>query len=196
MNQLIFASNNASKLAEVRELLSGLNVISLAETGFKGELPETSGTIRGNAIQKAEYLNQQTGLDCFSDDTGLEVEALGGLPGVNTAFYAGPTRDSMKNMQKLLAAMGGCENRRARFITVMALVYQGQLLVFEGMVNGVISDQIKGSGGFGYDPVFIPEGYQQTFGELPSAIKQAISHRARALRQLFAWFEKTLAHKG
>jgi len=188
MKELIFASNNAHKLEEVRALLPDVRVLSLSEAGFSGELPETSGTIKGNAIQKARFLYEKLRKPCFSDDTGLEVEALGGLPGVDTAHYAGLERDSVKNMNKLLEAMRDVENRKARFITVIALMVDEELRCFEGVVNGVVAHSRFGSGGFGYDPVFVPEGFDKTFAELPASVKQEISHRARALKQLSQWF--------
>jgi membrane-associated protein len=171
MEILVFASNNLKKLAEVRPLLPGFAIRSLEDIGFRHDLPETSGTIEGNAIQKAKFLHEQTGYNCFSDDTGLQVEAIGGLPGVDTAYYAGPERDANLNMQKLLNALKGEANRKARFVTVIALVYQGRISVFEGKVSGRISEEIRGRGGFGYDPIFIPDGYDQTFAELPLEIQ-------------------------
>lgn len=189
MRSLVFASNNEKKLNEIRPLLPEFKVLSLAEAGIHADLPETTGTIKGNAIQKARYLYQITGFNCFSDDTGLEVNALGGLPGVDTAHYAGPERDAQRNMQKLLNALEGQMNREARFVTVIALVWEGEVFTFEGEVKGSIAYELKGTGGFGYDPVFVPEGYEQSFGELSPAIKQQISHRAEAVKKLIAWFE-------
>lgn len=188
MRSLVFASNNDKKLNEIRPLLAEFKVLSLSDAGVSPDLPETSGTIMGNAIQKATHLHQITGFNCFSDDTGLEINALGGLPGVDTAHYAGPERDAQRNMQKLLNALEGQMNREARFVTVIALVWEGEVFTFEGEVKGSIAYELKGTGGFGYDPVFVPEGYEQSFGELSPAIKQQISHRAEAIKKLIAWF--------
>ena len=185
MKQLVFATNNAHKLEEAQAILSEqFTVLSLKDAGFLGELPETNPTIRENALQKMRFYFEASGKDCFADDTGLEVEALNGKPGVDTAHYSG-SRDAAANMKLLLSNLEGAVSRRARFVTVIAAMVDGQEIVVEGEVWGTIAQINSGDGGFGYDPVFIPEGYDQTFAELPSSVKNAMSHRARAL-QLFA----------
>lgn len=185
MKKLVFATNNVHKLEEAQTILSEMFIVqSLHDAGFRGELPETNPTIRENALQKMRYYFEASGKDCFADDTGLEVDALHGAPGVDTAHYSG-SRDAEANMQLLLANLKDAGSRRARFVTVIAAMVDGQEIVVEGEVWGTIALKISGDGGFGYDPVFIPEGYEQTFAELPSSVKNTMSHRARAL-QLFA----------
>ena len=190
--QLIFATNNAHKLDEVRAVVpAGLEILSLSDVQFTEELPETSGTIRGNALQKAETFYKLTGRNCFSDDTGLEVHCLNGAPGVDTAHYSG-SRDALANNEKLLHEMASCEDRSARFITVIACVIDGVSYCFEGEVKGRIGLSIEGSGGFGYDPLFIPEGYENSFAALPASVKHSISHRSRAVELFSKWLnEKT-----
>ena len=148
------------------------------------EIPETADTLEGNALQKARYIHTHFQTDCFADDTGLEVEALNGAPGVYSARYAGPGHDSEANMRKLLADLEGENNRKARFCTVIALILDGKEYLFEGIVNGRIIEEKKGSAGFGYDPIFVPDGYSQTFAELGDDIKNQISHRAMATHKL------------
>lgn len=185
--QLIFATNNAHKLEEVRAVVpAGLEILSLSDVQFTDELPETSGTIRGNALQKAETFYKLTGRNCFSDDTGLEVICLNGAPGVDTAHFSG-TRDALANNEKLLHEMASCENRSARFITMIACVMDGVSYCFEGEVKGRIGLAIEGTGGFGYDPLFIPEGYNDSFAVLPPSIKHSISHRSRAVELFSTW---------
>jgi XTP/dITP diphosphohydrolase len=186
MNDLIFVSRNSHKLNEAREILHLPHTLkSLDDINWHFDLPETSGTIRGNSIQKAQTFYKQTGINCFSDDTGLEVEALNGLPGVDTAHYSG-SRDAQSNMNKLLKELGTIENRKARFVTVITLIWEGEEYIFEGEVLGRIAYDISGNGGFGYDPVFIPQDYVKTFAELDSTLKNEISHRARAMNLLAA----------
>jgi len=185
--RLIFATNNAHKLDEVKAVVPAqIEILSLSDVQFLDELPETSGTIRGNALQKAETFFKRTGLNCFSDDTGLEVACLNGAPGVDTAFYSG-TRDAAANNAKLLNDMAGFEDRSARFITVIACVIDGVSHLFEGEVKGKIGISPEGTGGFGYDPVFIPENHSQSFAALPPLVKQTISHRTRAVELFTAW---------
>lgn len=191
---LVFATNNAHKLEEVRTILHNrLNILSLKDIGFVKELPETTGTISGNAIQKAQTLFTETGFACFADDTGLEIQALAGNPGVDTAHYAGPDRDSVKNMNRVLTEMDGVEERTARFITVIAFVNMDCVKTFEGEVKGKIANAISGQGGFGYDPIFIPEGFDQTFAVLPQSIKNEISHRARATALFANWINQNMS---
>jgi XTP/dITP diphosphohydrolase len=188
---LVFATNNAHKLEEVQTILHNrLNILSLKDIEFVKELPETTGTITGNAIQKAQTLFNETGLACFADDTGLEIHALNGNPGVDTAHYAGPERDAAKNMSRVLSEMNGVEERSARFITVIAFVNKDGVQTFEGEVKGKIALSISGLGGFGYDPIFIPEGFDLTFAEIPQSIKNEISHRARATALFANWLNQ------
>lgn len=184
--KLVFATNNKHKLDEVRKITSHhpVEIVSLAEINCFDDIPETADTLEGNALQKAHYIQEKFGLNCFADDTGLEVEALNNAPGVYSARYAGLGHDSEANMKKLLKEMEGKENRKARFRTVIALVWNGKTYTFEGIVNGTITTAKRGENGFGYDPIFIPEGYDQTFAELGDNIKNQISHRAKAVEKL------------
>ena len=184
--KLVFATNNKHKLDEVRKITSHhpVEIVSLAEINCFDDIPETAHTLEGNALQKAHYIQEKFGLNCFADDTGLEVEALNNAPGVYSARYAGPGHDSEANMKKLLHEMEGKESRKARFRTVIALVWNGKTYTFEGIVNGTITTAKRGENGFGYDPIFIPEGYDQTFAELGDNIKNQISHRAKAVEKL------------
>lgn len=184
--KLVFATNNKHKLDEVRKITAqhNIEVVSLADIHCHDEIPETADTLEGNALQKAQYIQDKFGLDCFADDTGLEVEALDNAPGVYSARYAGPWHDSEANMQKLLQEMEGKTNRKARFRTVIALIIGDKQYCFSGIVNGTITTEKKGENGFGYDPIFIPEGYEQTFAELGDSVKNKISHRAKAVEQL------------
>ncbi len=184
--KLVFATNNKHKLDEVRKITAqhNIEVVSLADIHCHDEIPETADTLEGNALQKAQYIQDKFGLDCFADDTGLEVEALDNAPGVYSARYAGPEHDSEANMQKLLQEMERKTNRKARFRTVIALIIGDKQYCFSGIVNGTITTEKKGENGFGYDPIFIPEGYEQTFAELGDSVKNKISHRAKAVEQL------------
>lgn len=185
MKTLVFATNNKHKLDEVRKITSGLvNIVSLEDIDCHDDIPETSDTLEGNALQKAEYIKEHYGFDCFADDTGLEVEALNNAPGVYSARYAGSEHDSEANMNKLLQEMDTIENRKARFRTVIALLLNGKQYVFEGIVNGEIIKEKRGSSGFGYDPIFIPNNHTQTFAEMGNDIKNTISHRAEAVKKL------------
>ena len=185
--KLVFATNNAHKLSEIRNILgNSLEVASLAEIGCHDDIPETADTLEGNALLKARYVHERYALPCFADDTGLEVEALGGGPGVHTARYAYPDRhDPEANTRKLLAELSGQDNRRARFRTAIAYIDEaGAEHLFEGIVNGSIAEAERGTEGFGYDPVFCPEeGGGKTFAELGVDVKNRISHRARAVAQ-------------
>lgn len=187
MKQLCFATNNAHKIEEVAFALGGaFKILTLSEIGCTDELPETTGTIPGNSRQKARYVSDHFRIDCFADDSGLEVDALNGEPGVDTAHYSG-SRDHTKNIAFLLAKMEGITDRRARFRSVITLIQNGKEHQFEGLVEGRIATGIQGEGGFGYDPIFIPEGYEQTFGELSLAVKNSMSHRGKAVRALVAY---------
>lgn len=189
MNKLTFVTNNAHKLKEVSAILgTDIPLQSLHEIGCNDEIPETADTLEGNALMKARYVHQRYGIDCFADDTGLEVAALDGAPGVYSARYAGPGHDSEANMQKLLTELNEKNDRRAQFRTVIALILKGKEYLFEGIVKGTIITERKGTGGFGYDPIFQPDGYDTTFGELPAEVKNNISHRARAVEKLKEFF--------
>ena len=194
--KIVFATNNKNKLSEIREILgSGFEVMSLAEIGCHEDIPETGDTLLDNAVQKARYVFEKYGYDCFADDTGLEVDALDGEPGVHSARYAeGTDHDSNANMDKLLHKLGDESRRTARFRTVIALLQKQQsgesagegsvLHIFEGKVEGSIIKEKRGAEGFGYDPIFMPEGYDKTFAELGLDVKNQISHRARAVKKL------------
>lgn len=188
MKKIVFATNNQHKLQEVKEVLGDtIEIVSLAELNCFDEIPETANTLEGNALIKAEYIYNKFSLNCFADDTGLEVEALDGAPGVFSARYAGEENNAIANMQKLLANMSVKTNKNARFRTVIAYIEQGKIQYFEGMIEGKIATEPKGKAGFGYDPVFIPNGYQQSFAELGTDEKNKISHRALAVNK-FAQF--------
>lgn len=186
IKKLVFATNNVHKLDEIRAILGDkIEVLSLKDINCDADIPETADTLEGNAALKAEYIYKNYGLDCFADDTGLEVEALGGAPGVYSARYAGGDgHDSEANMRKLLKELDGEQNRKAQFRTAICLIEQGEEHLFEGIVKGSIIEQKRGASGFGYDPVFMPKGYEETFAEMGNAEKNKISHRARAVEKL------------
>lgn len=186
IKKLVFATNNTHKLDEIRAILGDkIEVLSLKDINCDADIPETADTLEGNAALKAEYIYKNYGLDCFADDTGLEVEALGGAPGVYSARYAGGDgHDSEANMRKLLQELDGKQNRKAQFRTAICLIEKGEEHLFEGIVKGSIIEQKRGASGFGYDPVFMPEGYEETFAEMGNAEKNKISHRARAVEKL------------
>jgi XTP/dITP diphosphohydrolase len=185
MKNICFASNNAKKLEEISSALTGkIGIISLADIGCTEELAETGDTLYDNAFQKARYVSERFGVDCFADDTGLEVDALDGAPGVYSGRFAGEPRSDERNVDLLLKMMEGKENRKASFRTVIALILHGEEFSFEGRVDGEIIHKRIGEKGFGYDPVFRPEGYQRTFAELSVEEKNQISHRGRAVAKL------------
>ena len=186
--EILFATNNAHKLSEVQAVLGeGFRLVTPRDCGVTEEIPETQATLQGNALQKARYLYERTGRDCFADDTGLEVEALGGAPGVHSARYATDGHDFAANNRLPLKNLAGQQNRRARFRTVIALILNGEEHLFEGIVEGRIIDTERGAEGFGYDPLFQPEGSGSTFAEMDAAAKNAVSHRGRAVRKLAAY---------
>ncbi len=188
---LYFASHNPHKIEEIRAITGpDLIIKGLTELGCADEIPEPYETLEENAMAKATFVAEKYQVDCFADDTGLEVDALGGLPGVHSARYAGPEKDSRKNMQKLLDELGDTNHRKARFRTVIALVIKGSHYYFEGLAEGNIALQPSGSEGFGYDPIFIPEGYTQTFADLPAHEKNRISHRKRAIAKLAIFLQQ------
>ena len=186
MRRLVFATNNKHKVEEVRAALEGLvEVVTLAEAGLEGEIPETADTLQGNALQKAQWVWERTHTDCFADDTGLEVDALGGAPGVYSARYAGEHCSFDDNIDKLLAALDGQENRRADFRTVICLIENGQEKYFEGRVDGqILTERHTNGEGFGYDPVFMPDRFAVSFAEMPLDVKNSISHRGLAVKKL------------
>jgi len=189
--KLCMATNNAHKIEEIRPLVPGtVGLVSLEELGCREELPETGDTLEFNSRQKAQYVWDHYGVSCFADDTGLEVEALRGEPGVYSARYAGPERDARANMELLLRKLEGEENRRAQFRTSITLILDGEAYQFEGVVRGALLGAARGTGGFGYDPLFVPDGYAQTFAEMDLAEKNRISHRARAVERLIRFLRK------
>jgi len=186
--QLIFATHNKNKLKEVKSLMpSAITLLSLDDINFQSEIEETSATIEGNALLKAQTIYKQTGRNCFADDSGLLVDALNGAPGVYSARYAGEQKNNEDNLQKLLFDLRNIETRDAHFKTVMALIIDGKEYQFEGIVTGKIISEKIGTHGFGYDPIFVPDGYTETFAQLSSEIKNTISHRARALQKMLAF---------
>lgn len=188
--KLVFATHNLNKLKEVQELVpSHIELLSLSDIGCHEDIAETEPTIEGNARLKAEYVKDNYGFNCFADDTGLEVDALSGEPGVYSARYAGPEGDANANMKKLLMNLEGKSNRSAQFKTVIALYIDTSEMAFEGICEGLIIEEPRGDEGFGYDPVFLPKGYDLTFAEMNSEEKGKISHRGRAIRKLVAYLE-------
>ena len=188
--KLCFATNNAHKLSEVNSLLDGkFQIVSLQEIGCTEELAETTGTISGNSNQKAEYVYTKYKVDCFADDSGLEVMALNNAPGVDSAIYAGPQRSHEDNIKLLLKNLEGIENRTARFITVITLIIAGEHFQFEGILDGSILNEKRGREGFGYDPVFAPDGFDKTLAQMTMEEKNRISHRAKAIEKLVSFLE-------
>ena len=189
--KLVVATNNAHKLEEIAAILGDeMELLSLKDIKCFADIPETADTLEGNARQKAMYIYENYGMDCFADDTGLEVDALNGAPGVYSARYAGDGHDSEANMQKLLHELEGKKNRKAQFRTAICLIQEGKEYLFEGIVKGEIIQEKRGGAGFGYDPIFVPEGYEQTFAELGNDVKNTISHRARAVEKLCSFLKK------
>lgn len=182
---LIFASNNPNKVREISSIIGPeFRLLSLTDMGITEDIPEEEPTLEGNAMAKARYVHRITGKSVFADDTGLETEALNGLPGVHSARFAGESKDSGANIEKLQGLLEGKENRNARFRTVIALILNNEEYLFEGVVKGKIITEKRGSEGFGYDPVFVPEGHQLTFAEMNLEEKNTMSHRARAFQKL------------
>ena len=189
--KLVFATNNAHKLDEISSILGEkVELLSLKDIHCHVDIPETADTLEGNAMLKAEYIYKNYGLDCFADDTGLEIEALDGKPGVYSARYAGEPANSARNIQQVLSEMEGQENRRAQFRTVIVLMQHGVSRSFEGIIKGKIASEPRGNAGFGYDPIFIPESYTESFAELSADVKNTISHRALAIEKLRNYLEK------
>ena len=189
--KIVFATNNAHKLGEVRQVVGEeFEIVSLRECGIVEDIPENEPTLEGNALAKARYIYNRTGLDCFADDTGLEVDALGGEPGVRSARYATDGHDDEANKRLLLERLQGAEDRAAQFRTAVALIIGGKEYLFEGIVRGEIASEERGEGGFGYDPLFFPEGSELTFAQMSGEEKNAISHRGRAVRKLAEFLQK------
>ena len=190
--KIVFATNNAHKLSEIRAIFGDkMQILSLSDIDCHDDIPETADTLQGNALIKARWVKERYGFDCFADDTGLEVTALNGAPGVHTARYAYPDRhDPEANTQKLLAALSNQTDRSAQFRTVIALILNGEEHLFEGIVRGEIAAEKRGTEGFGYDPIFIPEQMGKTFAELGVEVKNTISHRARAVAKLAAYLKE------
>ena len=188
MKHIIFATNNQHKLDEIRHILGNkFKVSGLKEVGLEGDIAETGTTLAENALIKSRFVYEKFRTDCFSDDTGLEVEALNGRPGVFSARYAGEDGNAKKNIEKLLNELDGVDNRKAAFKTVISLIMNGKKHFFEGKVTGEITRQTRGTTGFGYDPVFIPDGYNQTYAEMSPGLKNKISHRAKAMKNLIGF---------
>lgn len=186
--RIVFATNNEHKLDEIKKISKGqLDILSLSDINCHDEIPETGNTLKENALIKAQFVKDKYGIDCFADDTGLEVEALGNAPGIYSSRYAGPNCNSEDNMQKLLQDLQDKGNRSAQFRTVIALLLNGEEHYFEGIISGEIIHQKEGTNGFGYDPIFRPVGYDKTFGELPEKVKNSLSHRAIATQKLVAF---------
>lgn len=195
MHQLVFATNNAHKLRELGEILKGeFTLLSLNDISCSDDIPETGDTLEANASQKSFYIWDHYAMDCFSDDTGLEVQVLNNEPGVRSARYAGEGRNSDDNVSKLLSEMEGKGDRSARFRCVISLIIKGKEYLFEGIVNGEILHERRGVAGFGYDPVFQPEGYAQSFAEMDSALKNSMSHRGRAVQKLVRFLLEEYPH--
>lgn len=189
--QLVFASNNKNKIKEIQQLLPpSIEILSLESIGCHEEIPETAETIEGNAILKANYVTEKYGYNCFADDTGLEIEALNGEPGVYSARYAGEQKNANDNMDKVLNTLGDSKNRTAQFKTVIALNINGDQRLFIGIAKGEITIEKSGNQGFGYDPIFRPEGYQETFADLDLAVKNKISHRGKATQLLISYLSE------
>lgn len=189
--KIVFASNNQNKIIEIQSMLpDSIQILSLESIGCFEEIPETSDTIEGNAILKANYITQNYGFDCFADDTGLEVEALNGEPGVHSARYAGEQRNADDNMNKLLTELSDKTNRSAQFKTVIALNLNGKQHLFTGIASGEIIKEKIGTGGFGYDPIFIPTDYEETFAQLSLEVKNEISHRGKATKKLLEFLQE------
>jgi XTP/dITP diphosphohydrolase len=192
--KLLFATNNQHKLREIREIFGkDTEILGLQDVNIKEDIPETQDTLEGNAAQKARFIYERTGMDCFADDTGLEINALEGRPGVYSARYAGEGCSFEDNIQKVLAELEGIEDRKACFRCVICLIYKGEEYFFEGMIPGRITETKSGEAGFGYDPVFLPDGYNQTFAAMPAYVKNGISHRGRAVEKMAKKLAKKLA---
>ncbi len=190
--KIVFATNNKNKIKEIKSLLqSNINILSLKDINCFEDIPETADTLKGNALLKADFVRQNYGYNCFADDTGLFIDALNGEPGIYSARYAGEDGNAQKNIDKVLSKLKGIENRKAHFTTIIALLLNNKQYFFEGSVYGKISKTINGYDGFGYDPVFIPDGYNISFAQMPLSEKNKISHRAIAVKKLINFFKNS-----
>ena len=191
IDKILFATNNRHKLSEVQQIIgNAIHILSLKDVGFTGDVPETQETIEGNARQKVRFVFEKTGKNCFADDTGLEIDALDGRPGVYSARYAGEDCSFEDNIVKILDELSGIENRKARFRCVVCLIIDNNEYLFEGKIEGTILKEKRGVDGFGYDPVFLPDGETSTFAEMPAYLKNGISHRGRAISKMLRFLEK------
>lgn len=188
--KLVFATNNKHKLEEVQAMLTNFDIVSLADINCFEDIPETADTLEGNAILKANFITEKYGLDCFADDTGLEVEALNNAPGVYSARYAGEDNNSEENIKKLLNNLKNSQNRKAQFKTAIALNIQGKQFIFDGVCKGKILTEKQGNSGFGYDPIFMPEGFNRSFAEMNMTEKGSISHRGKAIEKLVTFLNE------
>jgi XTP/dITP diphosphohydrolase len=192
--QILFATNNIHKLNEIRDIVGrDIEILSLSDIGFDGDIPETEDTLEGNARQKAQFIFKKTNMNCFADDTGLEIDALDGRPGVYSARYAGEGCSFTDNINKILEELKGIKNRKAKFRCMICLILEGKEYLFEGQVNGSIITERKGDAGFGYDPVFVPNGHRQTFAEMPPYLKNGISHRGRAMAKMMKFLSERVS---
>jgi len=194
MQQLVIASNNAGKIREIRELTEGIELLSLQDIGFDTDIPEPYHTFEENALAKASAIHQYSGKNVLADDSGICVNALDGLPGVDSAHFSG-TRDDEQNLQKVLEGLKGVEDRTAFYKAVICLIWNDEVYYFEGICNGRIIESKKGEGGFGYDPIFVPDGHEETFAELPLAVKNNISHRGKAVSKMVAFLKDNLGDR-
>ena len=190
VKKIVFATGNPNKLKEIKSAIKSFKVVGLKDLGITEEIPETGTTLKENALQKAKYVYDKTGLNCFSDDTGLEIEALENRPGVYSARYAGTDCNSEENIKKVLRELGASTNRKAYFKTVIILILNGEEYCFEGKVKGEILKEKTGSGGFGYDPIFSPNGYEESFAEMSIELKNKISHRSLAVKKLVSFLNQ------
>ena len=190
LEKMVFATGNPNKLKEIKAAINSFEIVGLKDLGITEEIPETGNTLKKNALQKAKYVYNKTGLDCFSDDTGLEIEAINNRPGVYSAMYAGSDCNAENNMRKVLSELKTFQNRKAKFKTVIVLILNGKEFFFEGVVNGTILEEKKGSDGFGYDPIFRPNGYEKTFAQMSIGLKNKISHRGLAVKKLVAFLNQ------
>ena len=189
LKKIVFATGNSNKLKEIKSAINSFEVVGLIDLGITEEVPETGTTLKENALQKAKYVYEKTGLNCFSDDTGLEIEALNNRPGVYSAMYAGDDCNAENNIQKVLKELSSIRNRKAKFKTVIALILNGKEYFFEGVVNGNILEEKKGNDGFGYDPIFKPEGHKETFAQMSIDLKNKISLRGLAVKKLVSFLK-------
>ena len=187
VKKIVFATGNPNKLKEIKSAINSFEIVGLKDLGITEDIPETGDTLKKNALQKAKYVYDKTGLDCFSDDTGLEIEALDYRPGVFSAMYAGPDCNAENNIRKVLEELEESTNRKAQFKTVIALILNGKEYFFEGLVNGVILNERSGKGGFGYDPIFRPIGHEESFAKMTIDQKNEISHRGLAVKKLITF---------